>query len=187
MCCAPIGLLHYKHLDNLAEDATQVSRITHYDPRCVGGCIAVATCIALLIRGEHDEAISRAALAGGDVSDDVRAVIERGANKKPEELHVDGDDMGYVLVLARAGLLRRSPARPRSKRVCSRWWRAAETPTPTAASPARSWAQKFGAKGGRSRIAGWRSAARCPSCSRSAKISTRSGSARTNRSRSRCR
>ena len=98
MCCAPIGLLHFKHLDNLAEDAAQVSKITHYDPRCVGGCVAVATCIALLIRGEHDEAISRAASAGGEFSDDVRAVIERGANKKPEQLNVDGDDLGYVLV-----------------------------------------------------------------------------------------
>ncbi len=98
MCCAPIGLLHFKHLDGLEEHATQVSRITHYDPRCVGGCIAVTTCIALLIRGEHDEAIARAAAAGGEISDDVRAVIERGANKKPEQLNVDGDDMGYVLV-----------------------------------------------------------------------------------------
>jgi ADP-ribosyl-[dinitrogen reductase] hydrolase len=98
MCCAPIGLLHFKHLDNLSEDAATVSRITHYDPRCVGGCVAVATCIALLIRGEHDEAVSRAATAGGEFSDDVRAVIERGANKTPDQLHVDGDDMGYVLV-----------------------------------------------------------------------------------------
>jgi len=98
MCCAPVGLLHFKHLDGLEEDATRVSRITHYDPRCVGGCNAVATCIALLVRGEHDEAISRAASAGGEIHDDVRAVIERGANKRPEQLQVDGDDMGFVLV-----------------------------------------------------------------------------------------
>lgn len=98
MCCAPIGLLHFKHLDNLAEDAAAVSKITHYDPRCVGGCVAVATAIALLVRGEHDEAIARAAAAGGAVSDEVLAVIERAVNKKPEQLTVDGEDMGYVLI-----------------------------------------------------------------------------------------
>ena len=98
MCCAPIGLLHVKHLDGLADDATAASRITHYDPRCVGGCVAVATAIALLVRGEGDEAISRAASAGGAISDDVLVVIERGATKKPEQLTVDGSDMGYVLV-----------------------------------------------------------------------------------------
>jgi ADP-ribosyl-[dinitrogen reductase] hydrolase len=98
MCCAPIGLLHVKDLDGLVDDATAASRITHYDPRCVGGCVAVATAIALLVRGEGDEAISRAALAGGAISDDVRMVIERGAVKKPEELTVDGPDMGFVLV-----------------------------------------------------------------------------------------
>lgn len=98
MCCAPIGLLHVKNLDGLGDDATAASRITHYDPRCVGGCIAVATAIALLVRGEKDEAVSRAALAGGAVSDDVRMVIERAVNKTPEQLQVDGSDMGYVLV-----------------------------------------------------------------------------------------
>jgi len=99
MCCAPIGLLHFKNLEGLTEDATAASRITHYDPRCVGGCIAVATAIALLVRGEKvEEAVSRAASAGGAVSDDVLAVVERAANKTPEQLNVDGSDMGYVLV-----------------------------------------------------------------------------------------
>jgi ADP-ribosylglycohydrolase len=99
MCCAPIGLLHAKNLEGLAEDAAAASRMTHYDPRCVGGCIAVATAVALLVRGETvAEAVSRAASAGGSASDDVLAVVERAANRTPEQLHVDGSDMGYVLV-----------------------------------------------------------------------------------------
>ncbi|MBS2022855.1 MAG: ADP-ribosylglycohydrolase family protein [Deltaproteobacteria bacterium] len=100
MCCAPIGLLHVKQLEGLVEDASQVSRITHFDPRCVGGCVAVTTAIALLVRGgtQAEEAISRAASAGGEIHDDVRMVIERGASKKPDQLTVDGKDMGFVLV-----------------------------------------------------------------------------------------
>src|SRR5947209_6476642 len=61
MCCAPIGLLHVKNLDGLSDDAAAASRVTHYDPRCVGGCIGVATAIAWLVRGgkDADEAAER--------------------------------------------------------------------------------------------------------------------------------
>jgi len=97
MCCAPIGLLHVRDLDGLADDAAAASRITHYDPRCVGGCVAVATAIAHLVRGEADEAVERAARAARVVSDEVRAVIERGVARKPSDLNVDGPDGGFVL------------------------------------------------------------------------------------------
>ena len=99
MCCAPIGLLHVKHLDGLAEDAAAASRITHADPRCVGGCVAVATAIAHLVRGGKDaeEAAERAALAAAAFSDEVRAAVERGAARRPSDLQVDGADQGFVL------------------------------------------------------------------------------------------
>src|SRR5258706_1236983 len=99
MCCAPIGLLHVKNLEGLSDDAQAASRITHYDPRCVGACVGVATAVALLVRGGKDaeEAISRAATAAGAHSDDALAAIERGANKKPADLKVDGEDRGFVL------------------------------------------------------------------------------------------
>jgi ADP-ribosyl-[dinitrogen reductase] hydrolase len=98
-CCAPIGLLHVKNLEGLADDAAAASRITHSDPRCVAGCVAVTTAIALLVRGgkEAEEAIPRAASAAGTFSDDVFRAIERGAAKKPDELQVDGKDKGYVV------------------------------------------------------------------------------------------
>ncbi len=99
MCCAPIGLLHVRALEGLADDAAGASRITHHDPRCVGGCVAVATAIALLVRGGRDaeEAIAQAADAAGAVSDEVRAAVERGASRRPADIAVDGDDRGYVL------------------------------------------------------------------------------------------
>jgi ADP-ribosyl-[dinitrogen reductase] hydrolase len=99
MCCAPIGLLHVRRLEGLAEDAAGASRITHHDPRCVGGCIAVATAVALLVRGGRDaeDAIPLAAEAAGAVSDEARAAVERGASRRPADLAVDGDDRGYVL------------------------------------------------------------------------------------------
>src|SRR5207248_10906274 len=80
MCCAPIGLLHVRRTDGLAADAAGASRITHHDPRCVGGCIAVATRLALLVRGGRDaeDAMPLAAEAAGAVSDEARAAGERG-------------------------------------------------------------------------------------------------------------
>src|SRR5438067_6452497 len=99
MCCAPIALLHVRNLEGLTDDATAASRITHYDPRCVAGCIGVTTAIAWLVRGgkDADEAVERAASAAGAVSDDVRMAIERGASRRPADLRVDGEDRGYVL------------------------------------------------------------------------------------------
>lgn len=99
MCCAPIGLLHARRLDGLADDAAAVSRITHADPRCIGGCIAVATAIAHLVRGGKDaeEAVERAAGAAAAVSDEVRVAVERGVARRPADLRVDGEDQGYVL------------------------------------------------------------------------------------------
>ena len=99
MCCAPIGLLHVRSLDGLAEDAAAASRITHADPRCVGSCVAVATAIAHLVRGGKDaeEAVERAASAAAGASDEVRVRIERGGSRTPSDLRVDGQDRGFVL------------------------------------------------------------------------------------------
>jgi ADP-ribosyl-[dinitrogen reductase] hydrolase len=97
MCCAPIGLLHAKPSDGLAEDAAAFSRITHFDPRCVASCIALTTAIALLVRGEAEAAASQAATAAAAVSDEARVAVERGFSRKPFDLRVDGHDQGFVL------------------------------------------------------------------------------------------
>jgi len=99
MCCAPVGLLHVKQLDGLAEDAVAASRITHYDPRCCAACVAVATAVAHLVRGGNDagEAVERAAAAAAPIADEVRAAIERGVARRPSDLNVDGEDRGFVL------------------------------------------------------------------------------------------
>jgi ADP-ribosylglycohydrolase len=104
VCCAPIGLLHAKNLDGLSDDAAAFSRITHSDPRCVAGCIGVATAIAWLVRGHADEAIERAASAAGAVSDDARLAIERGAARKPADVHAAGDFVLGTLELAFSAL-----------------------------------------------------------------------------------
>jgi ADP-ribosyl-[dinitrogen reductase] hydrolase len=106
MCCAPIGLLHAKEAAGiakdaagLAEDAAAFSRITHFDPRCVAGCIAVATAVFWLVRGPAaaHEATARAAAAAATVSDEAKLAIEHGASRTPADLRADGPDQGFVL------------------------------------------------------------------------------------------
>jgi ADP-ribosyl-[dinitrogen reductase] hydrolase len=92
VCCVPIGLLHVKNLDGLADDAANFSRITHYDPKCQAACVGVATAVAYLVRGGKDaaEAVERAASSAGAISDDVRSAIERAGNRKPADVHGEG-------------------------------------------------------------------------------------------------
>lgn len=96
MCCAPIGLLDVNRPNNVAEDAARLSRLSHVDPRCQGGCAALCTALSLLVNNELDEAVPRAALAGASYADEVRAAIERSSARKLTDLIVDGPDMGYV-------------------------------------------------------------------------------------------
>jgi len=101
-----IGLLHSKDVEGLAEDASALSRITHHDPRSVAGGVAVATAVALLVRGEKDaeEALPRAASAAGAISDEVRAAIERGAAKKPDQIDPSGGSAVRTVELAFSAL-----------------------------------------------------------------------------------
>lgn len=101
-CAAPVGVFHARSLEGLAEDAAALSRLTHYDPRCVGAAVAVATAAALLVRGEADEAIERAAGAGRAYSDDVGAAVERGAQKRIEQLQLEGEGRGSALLVVEA-------------------------------------------------------------------------------------
>lgn len=96
MYCAPLALLSLVPNDSLPELAAKVSRVTHYDPRCVGGCVAITTAIAGLVRGE-DDALDRAAMSAAPFSDDVRAIVERARARPPAALRVDGQDRGFVL------------------------------------------------------------------------------------------
>ena len=48
-----LGVWKYDSLAEVKKNAEKVCRITHYDPRCVGSCVAVSTAIALLLQGKE--------------------------------------------------------------------------------------------------------------------------------------
>jgi ADP-ribosylglycohydrolase len=53
MRAAPVGLLCFRNPDTLIQNAVDQSRITHQDPRCAAGSIAVAGAVALNLRNEN--------------------------------------------------------------------------------------------------------------------------------------
>jgi len=52
MRAAPIGLFYYKHPDRVVEYAHQQGFITHHDPRCSAGSVAIAGGVALALQSE---------------------------------------------------------------------------------------------------------------------------------------
>jgi ADP-ribosylglycohydrolase len=58
MRAAPIGLLFYDDPEGLVRAVTEQGSITHADPRCSAGAIAVAGAMALVLRGRPVEPAS---------------------------------------------------------------------------------------------------------------------------------
>jgi ADP-ribosylglycohydrolase len=58
MRAAPIGLLFYDDPEGLVRGATEQGIITHADPRCSAGAIAIAGAVALALRGRPVEPAS---------------------------------------------------------------------------------------------------------------------------------
>jgi ADP-ribosylglycohydrolase len=57
MRAGPIGLLFYDDTDGLVRAATEQGIITHADPRCSAGAIAIAGAVALALRGRSIEPV----------------------------------------------------------------------------------------------------------------------------------
>ena len=49
-----LGAMDFLSLEKVKANTEQVCRITHYDPRCVGSCVAVSIAISLLLQGEEN-------------------------------------------------------------------------------------------------------------------------------------
>lgn len=49
-----LGVWKHYDLNSVKQNAENVCKITHYDPRCVGSCVAVCVAISLMIQGVSD-------------------------------------------------------------------------------------------------------------------------------------
>jgi len=49
-----LGIWEFHDPNKVQKNAEEVCKITHYDPRCVGSCVAVCHAISAILRGEKD-------------------------------------------------------------------------------------------------------------------------------------
>lgn len=47
-----LGIWDFRNTQNIIKNATQVCKITHYDPRCIGSCVMICLIISELLKGE---------------------------------------------------------------------------------------------------------------------------------------
>jgi ADP-ribosylglycohydrolase len=82
MRAGPIGLFFFDDPEGMVRAAHDQGRITHRDPRCSAGAVAIAGAVALTLRGEHIDAsrfLTRLTGWAGQMDESVAYGIERWA------------------------------------------------------------------------------------------------------------
>jgi ADP-ribosyl-[dinitrogen reductase] hydrolase len=103
MRCAPHALAFHDDHARLAEVAAASSKITHADPRCVEGCVALTRVIAELLDGADPEAAATAALslaADRDAPREIRTALANAPDRDDATL----ETTGYVVHTLETGL-----------------------------------------------------------------------------------
>lgn len=99
MYCGPLGVARAREPGRLAEEASALSALTHWDRRCRTACIAVTLSIAGLIRGDDPGFAVRSALRavlGRDGGEELEFLVAEAGRAR----RIDGPDMGFVLFTA---------------------------------------------------------------------------------------
>jgi ADP-ribosyl-[dinitrogen reductase] hydrolase len=103
MYCAPLGVAYANRPDELTAAASELSALTHFDPRCRTACVAVTTAVAALARGEgrtHAARVAVEAVLELDGGEELEFLIDAVGSSRP----IDGPDQGFCLFAAAAGL-----------------------------------------------------------------------------------
>ena len=107
-----LGIWEYQFPEKVKYNAEQACKITHYDPRCVGSCVAVCLAISSLLRGESDmEKLMHEVMAEAVLYDlRIREYFIKAIEEPLEALDLDeglnkGEEnkIGYTLKALSAG------------------------------------------------------------------------------------
>lgn len=107
-----LGVWRHDSLQEVKENAEKVCRITHYDPRCVGSCVAVCTAISLLVQGKHDfgEIFEIVCRQTADYPLEIHQCLEMSVKGVLEDIDLDEglnpnepNHIGYTLKALAAG------------------------------------------------------------------------------------
>lgn len=107
-----LGIWEYQSHEKVRHNAEQVCKITHYDPRCVGSCVAVCLAISLLLRGVSDVGALIQEVASEVTSYDsrIQEYFDKATQETLEALDLDeglslgeANRIGYTLKTMGAG------------------------------------------------------------------------------------
>lgn len=99
-----LGAWDYSNWENIRENAENICRLTHYDPRCVGSCIVVTYLIHCCL---NDKTISKSELIdiGKKYDERIAEYIELAFQNNIEQLRLDEQGkLGYTLKTMSAAL-----------------------------------------------------------------------------------
>jgi ADP-ribosyl-[dinitrogen reductase] hydrolase len=92
MRCLATGLVR-RDADTRRREATELSAVTHADPRAVDACVAYVELVAELLRGAHPEKAIERVVSDSSLGDDVRETIAEAPSRAAGAL----DTSGFVL------------------------------------------------------------------------------------------
>lgn len=104
MRCAPAGLAFHDDPAALARAALDSAAVTHFDPRCTQGALAVAAGVAALLAGRPalDAALAAVRAQPKPESELLRA-LESSATARLAELPIRSDASGYTVLCTKVG------------------------------------------------------------------------------------
>jgi len=101
-----LGVWEYRDLGKVRANAENICKITHYDPRCIGSCIAVCVAISLMLQGvsDFDEIMNQTIRETRGYDDRVTEYLEQAKHASLQDFDLDEglnpgepDRIGYTL------------------------------------------------------------------------------------------
>lgn len=101
-----LGIWQYCDLEKVKQNTENIAKITHFDPRCIGSCIAVTCVIAKILQNEKDDLmLTNFAIEFTSSYDErIKEYLELSKNKSIEVFQLDEPkSIGYTLKALGAG------------------------------------------------------------------------------------
>ncbi len=107
-----LGIWEYQFPERVRRNAEEVCKITHYDPRCVGSCVAVSLAISSLLSGASDveNIIKKVAMKTTSFDPRIQEYLDKAVRRPLETFNLDEglnlvevNRIGYTLKTMSAG------------------------------------------------------------------------------------
>jgi ADP-ribosylglycohydrolase len=101
-----LGVWEYQDINRVKANAENICKITHYDPRCIGSCVAICVAISLMLQGasDFDEVINNAIRESSGYDNRVTEYLELAKTASLQDFDLDeglnpgeSDRIGYTL------------------------------------------------------------------------------------------